>query len=562
MQNIKFLPILILMVISFYFTGCSSDPDVIYTNGKIYTMDDNNTVVEAIAVKDGKILDLGTASEISEKYKTGEVVDLGGKVVIPGLIDTDANLFIFSRNLDLVNLAAATSVEEIQNLLREKIANSPNDEWIGGYGFNPELFPEDDIDLIDMETLDEVSTDKNIYLIDNLNITLWGNSKLFETVGITPETEAPENDEVILDENGELLGLLVGSAISLVSEKVPQINEEKQKKLLQDAANELLRWGITEVQDRYVTTEGIETIRGLIDENQFPIRLYAVLTGGDEAFEKYLEKGIEVNYKDKLTIRAVSMDYDGAFELQDASMIDEYKEEPKRKTPYDTDTQIESIFKRGQEKGFQLRVKAVGDLAVEKTLDAIERVVRDVKPEDHRTVIEQIEFVREKDLNRIKTLGVIPSVRPEICIYDAQILPYLINESNLNNIGLWNSLLQSAGKITSGTDFPFHVINPFVQMYYLTTRSVIGDDSVSIPNQNQKLSITDAVRSFTIWAAYSALEEAYKGSLEKDKYADMIVLSNDIFADNKNLLQTEVLKTIINGVVVYEKGKENNTASR
>lgn len=300
----------------------------------------------------------------------------------------------------------------------------------------------------------------------------------------------------------------------------------------------------------------------MIDENKFPIRLYAVLTGGDEAFEKYLEKGIEVNYKDKLTIRAVSMDYDGAFELQDASMIDEYKEEPKRKTPYDTDTQIESIFKRGQEKGFQLRVKAVGDLAVEKTLDAIERVVRDVKPEDHRTVIEQVEFIREKDLNRIKTLGVIPSVRPEICIYDAQILPYLINESNLKNIGLWNSLLQSAGKITSGTDFPFHVINPFIQMYYLTTRSVIGDDSVSIPNQNEKLSITDAVRSFTIWAAYSALEDAYKGSLEKEKYADMIVLSNDIFADNKNLLQTEVLKTIISGNVVYEKGKENNTASR
>lgn len=232
MQNIKFLPILILMVISVCFIGCSSDPDVIYTNGKIYTMDDNNSVVEAIAVKDGKILDLGTASEISEKYKTGEVIDLGGKVVIPGLIDTDANLFIFSRNLDLVNLAGATSVEQIKNLLREKIANSPNDEWIGGYGFNPELFPEGDIDLIDMQTLDEVSTDKNIYLIDNLNITLWGNSKLFQTVGISPETQAPENGEIILDENGELLGLLAGSAISFVSEKVPQINEEKQKKLL------------------------------------------------------------------------------------------------------------------------------------------------------------------------------------------------------------------------------------------------------------------------------------------------------------------------------------------
>ncbi len=557
----KIFTVILMIFGVFYFTGCSSDPDMIYTNGKIHTMDANNSVVEAVAVKDGKILDIGTTAEMTEKYKSSEKIDLGGKIVLPGLIDTDGNLFIYSRNLDLVNLAGARSIADIQTLLKRKISESPTDEWIGGYGFNPELFPEDDFALIRKETLDEVSTDKNIYLLDNMNSVLWGNSKLFETSGINAQTPVPENGEIDVDENGNLVGIVAGTVIDMVSKKVPQISQEKQNALLTEAANELLGWGITEIQDRYVTSDGIESIRALIDAGKFPLKLYAVLTGGEEGFEKYLEKGIEVNYKDKLTIRSVSMDYDGAFEIQDASMIDEYTNDPKRKVPYDSDTEIESIFKRGIEKGFQLRVKAVGDLAVEKSLDAIERVLRDVKPEDHRTVLEQVEFIREKDLLRIKSTGVIPSVRPEICINDAQIVSYLINESNVNNLGLWNSLLQNAGRITTGSDFPFGIINPFVQMYYLTTRSVVGNDTISIANPQQKISLMDAIKSYTIWAAYSAFEETYKGSIEKDKYADMVVLSNDIFADNKNLLQTKVLKTIVNGVVVYEDSG-NKTASR
>lgn len=547
----KIIPSFLIVIAAFCLMGCSTNPDMIYTNGKIHTMDANNTVVEAVAVKDGKIIDLGTTAEILEKYKGSETTDLDGKIVLPGLTDTDGNLFIYSRNLDLVNLAGATSVEQIKNLLKEKIASSAGDEWIGGYGFNPDLFPEADLELINKETLDEVSKDKNIYLLDNMNIALWGNSKLFESAGITPQTQSPENGEIILNEDdGTLLGIVAGSAIELVSKKVPELTGDKQKRLLTEAADELLSWGITGIHDRYVTGEGIETIRGLIDEGKFPLSVYAVLTGGEAGFEKYLDKGIEVNYKDKLTIRAVSMDYDGAFEIQDAAMIDEYKQDPKRKVPYDTDSQIESTFKRGLEKGFQLRVKAVGDLAVEKSLDAIERVLRDVKPEDHRTVMEQVEFIREKDLNRIRDLKVIPSIRPEVCITDAQIVSYLINESNVNNLGLWNSLMQSSGKITTGSDFPFHILNPFVQMYYLTTRSAIGDTTV-IPNQNQKISLMDAIRSYTIWAAYSGFEDVYKGSIEKEKYANMIVISNDIFVDNKNLLETKVLKTIVNGVVVY-----------
>jgi predicted amidohydrolase YtcJ len=557
----KIIPSFLIVIAAFCLMGCSTNPDMIYTNGKIYTMDANNTVVEAVAVKDGKIIDLGTTAEILEKYKGSEAVDLDGKIVLPGLTDTDGNLFIYSRNLDLVNLAGATSVEQIKNLLKEKIATSAGDEWIGGYGFNPDLFPEADLELINKETLDEVSKDKNIYLIDNMNIALWGNSKLFETAGITPQTQSPENGEIILNEdNGTLLGIIAGSAIELVSKKVPELTGDKQKRLLTEAADELLSWGITGIHDRYVTSEGIETIRGLIDEGKFPLSIYAVLTGGEAGFEKYLDKGIEVNYKDKLTIRAVSMDYDGAFEIQDAAMIDEYKQDPKRKVPYDTDSQIESTFKRGLEKGFQLRVKAVGDLAVEKSLDAIERVIRDVKPEDHRTVMEQVEFIREKDLSRIRDLKVIPSIRPEVCVTDAQIVSYLINENNVNNLGLWNSLIQSSGRITTGSDFPFHILNPFVQMYYLTTRSAIGDTTV-IPNQNQKISLLDAIRSYTIWAAYSGFEDVYKGSIEKEKYADMIVISNDIFGDNKNLLETKVLKTIINGVVVYG-GDQKQTSSR
>lgn len=558
MRYSRLLHLFFIVLPALVFFSCGQKPDVIYTNGKIHTMDDKNTVVEAVAVKDGKIIDTGSSKDIADKYTSDNVIDLQGKIVLPGLIDTDGSLVEFSRNLNFINLAAATTVTEILNLVKEKAGKTPDNGWIGGYGWNDLLIPEEELMKLDKKTIDEVTTKHNVYLINIAGNVVWTNSKLLETTGINKDSQDPEGGEIARDDNGEPVGIFFDSAVNLVKTKVPETSRGEVRKFIEDGAKELLKYGITEVHDRTVSSESINLIRELINEGKFPIRMYAVLSAGFPEFEEYYQKGIEVNYKDKLTVRAVSIDYDGAFEIQDAAMKNEYLKDPKRKTPYNTESEIENFYKRAIEKDFQFRVKAVGDDAVTASLNAIERVIRDKNPSEQRTVLEHAEFINQSDINRIKSFKLIPSVRPDICMTDMYYLPALIDSMNVNNLGLWNSLLQASGKITAGSDFPFHQISPFLQLYYLTTRQYLDTTLTGIPGANQKISLNDAIKAYTIWAAYSSFEDAYKGSIEKEKFADMVVLSNDIFADSKNLLQTKVLKTIINGSVVYEN-KDGNT---
>lgn len=269
--------------------------------------------------------------------------------------------------------------------------------------------------------------------------------------------------------------------------------------------------------------------------------------------DTYFNKGIETGYKDKLTVRAVSMDYDGLFEIQDAAMTEDYLADPKRKVPYVTEEDIERVYTRAIDKKFQFYIKAVGDRAVSSSLNVMDKVLKKTNAKDQRTVIEYCEFVTPKDLNKISELSLIPSVRPDVTMYDLQIVPQLINSEYGVKTGLWNSLLRSAGKITTGSDFPFHQINPFLQIYYLTTRQLTDTVLTSIPNPDQKISLLDAVKSYTIWPAYASFEENTKGSIEKGKFADFIVISKDIFnSDPKAMLETKVLRTVVNGRVAYD----------
>lgn len=559
----SFFKIIIVFSVSLLMISCSKNPEIIYTNGKIYTFDENNTVVEAVAVLDGKIIDLGTDAKMKDNYNVEKVIDLEGKVVLPGFIDSEGSLIEFSKNFSFLNLTQATSIDEIKKMLAEKIKTTKEIEWIGGYGWNELNIPEEELIAMDRSTLDEVAPDHNVYLINIAANTVWCNSKLLETLKITSETPSPEGGEIEKDLDGVPTGLLFDAAVNLVRDKLPEFTKEELAESVEKGAAELLKYGITEIHDRTVGGDAIKLFKELIDKGKMPIRIYAVLSGGDEAFEEYLKKGIEVDYKDKLTVRAVSIDYDGAFFIQDAAMKDDFNQEPLRKVPYSDEFDIEETFGKAYDKNFQLLIKAVGDRAVNSSLNAIAKVLEEKNSGDHRTILEHVEFIEQTDLERLNKLKIIPSVRPEICIDDMFIVADRIKPENINDLALWNSLIQSASMITTGSDFPFYQINPFIQIYYLTTRQLTDTLIADVPNINQKISLIEAIKSYTIWAAYSSFEENIKGSLEEGKFADMIVISNDIFnSDSKALLETRVLKTIINGEVVYEYVGEKTPAGK
>ena len=547
------LKILFLAVFCIFLASCSKKPEVIYVNGKIYTLDKNNTIVEAIAVYEGKILATGKSSELTEKYKDAKVIDLKGKTVVPGFIDAEANLMEFSKQLSLLDLRNARSVDEILAMIKERAKTSKPDEWIGGFGWDELKLSDKDLERLNYSLLDGASTAQFIYLVNALGNTTWVNKKVLDLTKVTKDTPDPENGAIGFDDNNNPTGLFYESAQSLVINVLPQPSEQEVMSNISRGINELFKYGITEINDANITEQGLSVYKKMVDDNKFPIRLYAMIPGKGPLFEKYVSSGPE-NYKDRINIKCVSLEYDGYFETQDAAMENDYNEEPKRMTPFNDDFDIKEMTKKANEKDFQISVKTVGDRALTQTLNAIESVNKEVKPKAGRTRLEYLEFVTPQDMQRLKQMEIIPSIRPEVTLADKFILNDIIKPENGQNLGLWNTLYKQNNVIISGTDFPYHSISPLVVMYYLSSGLSLDTALNRVANNTaQKLTVLEALKSFTVYAAYASFAEEVKGTLEKDKFADMVVLSDDIVSGDANqLLKAKILMTIIRGEVVYE----------
>jgi hypothetical protein len=248
------------------------------------------------------------------------------------------------------------------------------------------------------------------------------------------------------------------------------------------------------------------------------------------------------------------LEYDGYFETQDAAMENDYNSEPRRKIPYNDEYDIKEMTKKAFDKNFQVSVKANGDRAVTATLNAIDAVIKETKPKAGRTRIEYLEFVTPADMQRLKQLEIIPSIRPEVTLENKLAVNDIINPENGKNLGLWNSMYKQNSVIMAGTDFPYHQINPLTQIYFLSSGLPLDTSVIKAANNiSQKLTVQDALKAFTLWAAYGCFEDEVKGTLEPGKLADMVVLSNNILeSDPKTILDTRILMTIVRGEVVYE----------
>lgn len=549
----KALKILVLALFCLFLASCSKKPEVIYINGKIYTLDKNNTVVEAIAVYEGKILATGKSSELQEKYKDAKVIDLKGKTVVPGFIDAEANLMEFSKQLSLLDLRNARSVDEILNIVKERAKTSKPNDWIGGFGWDELKLSDKDLERLNHGLLDNVSTTQFIYLVNALGNTTWVNKKVLDLTKVTKDTPDPENGAIGFDDANNPNGLFYEAAQEMVINVLPQPSEQEVMSNITRGINELFKYGITEINDANITEQGLSVYKKMVDDNKFPIRLYAMIPGKGPLFEKYLSSGPE-NYKDRINVKCVSLEYDGYFETQDAAMENDYNEDPKRMTPFNDEFDIKEMTKKANEKDFQISIKTVGDKALTQTLNAIESVNKEVKSKAGRTRLEYLEFVTPADMQRIKTMEIIPSVRPEVTLSDKILLNELIKPENVQNLGLWSTLFKQNNIIISGTDFPYHTINPLVIMYYLSSGLSVDTAANRLTNNTaQKLTVLDALKSFTVYSAYASFADDVKGTLEKDKFADMVVLSDDIVtSDPQMLLKAKILMTIVRGEVVYE----------
>jgi len=549
----KFTKLLLIAAAMSIISSCSKTPDVLYINAKVYTLDRDNSIAEAIAVKDGKILATGRTQELRDKYSSVKTIDLKGKTVVPGFIDAEGNLMEFSRNLNFIDLRNTKSLKEILDKVRDRIVTANEGEWIGGFGWDELALSEADFQRLHHELLDSIAGNQKVYLINSRADIVWVNKKMLEAANITRGTADPPDGEIERDEENEPTGLLYDGAQELVIKVLPEPSEAQVMENVGKGIQELFKYGITEINDANISESNLNVYKKMVEQKRFPIHLYAMIAGKGPLFERYVESGPE-NYGDRIHVKCMYLEYDGYFSDQNAAMVDNYWDEPRRMTPFNDEYDLKEMMKKAFTSNFQVSIKAVGDRAVTATLNSFESVYNEMRPKGGRNRIEYAEFVPPPDMQRIRELGIIPSIRPEVTLEDKAMLSEIIDPDNGKNLGLWSTLMKQNDRIICGTDFPYHQINPLFQMYILSTG--LGLDSALnklYNNSAQKLTVADALKSFTVWSAYACFQEDVKGTIEAGKFADFVVLSEDILAsDPKVLLNTRVLMTVVSGEIVYE----------
>ncbi len=567
----KMIPALIFLLVAALAgtTGCGRPApeeaaDLVLTGGNVVTMDSGLPTAQAIAVKGDRILAVGTDAEIEAFVGDAtEVISLDGKTVVPGLIDAHVHFAGIGGRLLQINARDVQDKQEIVDRVAAKVAESNPGEWIRGRGWDQNNWPVKEFPT--KEDLDAVSPDNPVYLGRVDGHAAWVNSKALEIAGITRDTPDPAGGQIIKDASGEPTGTLIDNAFRPVSQHIPPMSKEERKRSIRLAIEECLASGLTGVHEAGGNRETIELYEEMMKAGEFDFRIYEFLRWPlneqqlphtYEALDYYLEQGPQVGlYDNRLTIRGIKMSLDGALGSRGASFLEPYADDPDNQGVLRlTEEEVYETILRGLNAGFQSAVHAIGDRANRMALDTMERALKESGATDARLRIEHSQVLHEDDVPRFAELGIIPSMQPTHCTTDMKWIEDRIGPERAKFSYAWRTLLDSGVRIPGGSDAPVEPVQPLPGIYSAVTRQDMEGWPEGGWNPEQRVSREEALRMFTLDAAYSVFEEDLKGSITPGKLADIVVLSKDIMAiPAAEILETEVLMTILGGKVVFEK---------
>jgi len=554
-----------ILIITFILFGCESNKaDLIIENGIIYTMNDLNPLIEAVAVKNGKIIGVGSKNDIKPfKSKNTKILDLEGSTMTPGLIEGHGHFMGLGYSKMRLDLSTAANYNELVNMVADAVSDAKPGEWILGRGWHQSKWDTKPLDLVKgfqtHNKLSEVSPNNPVWLKHASGHAAFGNAKAMEIARITSETEFGFGGEVIKDLKGNPTGIFNERAQSLVNKYVEEEGDGDSQKALQLAVKTCLENGITSFQDAGSGTKAINNMRTGLNNGELKVRLYVMLTSRDpELLKTWYNKGPEVGTgNDYLTIRSIKLNADGALGSRGAWLLDDYRDRPghfgmaTQSMDYVYEVSIEGLIN-----GFQVNTHAIGDRANREVLDQYEKVFSE-RPElaiDHRWRIEHAQHIDPLDIPRFGKMGVIPSIQG---IHMSSDRPWAINRLGEKRIKegayVWRDLINTGSIIINGTDVPVEPINPIASLYASSTRQTLKGNPEGGYEPYQKMTRMEALKSYTINAAYGAFEENIKGSIDIGKYADFTIFSQNIITvpDNQ-LLNTKIKYTIINGQIEYQ----------
>lgn len=550
---------LVFILPLFLIAGCSSGPQdgTVIHNINGYTIAGNELVqFEAIAFSGDEIVAIGTSSVVTEDYENFEQIDGEGRTLLPGLIDAHAHVMGLGFQEMDVDVSGLGSLEETQEKLREYAEENPDLEWIRGRGWNQELWEENEFPTA--ADIDEVIADRPVWLTRVDGHAGWANTRAMEIAGISRETPDVQGGRIIRDARGDATGIFVDATMRNISANLPERTEEDNRQALTLALETMAEHGLTSVHDARTDVFTWEMYKDFADNGELKTRIYAMIAGMSEPFDVLSADGPVEEYADhKLSLRSVKISSDGALGSRGAAMIEEYSDEPENHGLlfYDQEEMNEMLL-RGAENGFQMNIHAIGDAANRQVLDGFQYVNEQLGDQaDMRHRIEHAQVVATEDIPRFTELNLVASMQPTHATSDMNMAENRVGSDRIDGAYAWQTFLNQGTVIAGGSDFPVENVNPFYGLYSAVTRKDHDGRPPEGWYSEQAMSRVEALRAFTVDAAYAAHQEDVIGSLEQGKKADFILVDRDFFeVDASEIWQTEVLETWMGGERVFSRG--------
>lgn len=544
----KYLGIVVFFILNLIVVSCNTKEqvDLLVTNANAYTVDDEFSIAEAFAVTDGKIIEVGTTSDLTAKYSAVEVLDVDGKTILPGLIDAHAHLYNLGLKLSRVDLDGTLSYKDVISRIQAFQKKYPETKYIIGRGWDQNDWEIKEFPTKD--TLDLLFPDIPVALTRIDGHAMIVNQAALDLAGIDETTEIFGGE--IQKKNAELTGILIDNPMETIEASFPDVDKEAQTKALQSAEDIAISLGLTSLVDAGLNSDVIHLIDTLQQRGDLKLRIYAMLSNNEDNISEFLDSGILKT--DRLNVRSIKVYADGALGSRGAALKAPYSDLDHHFGSMIIDLDdFQSLAERIHDSEFQMNTHAIGDSANYVVLKTYDELLKN--DSDKRWRVEHAQVMDDSDIDYFDGENIIPSVQPTHATSDMYWAEDRLGAERVQYAYAYQTLLQKAGKVALGTDFPIEKVNPFLTFYAAVARQDLEEYPEGGFNPDEKLTREQTLKGMTIWAAYANFEENEKGSLESGKFADFIIVDqNPMQVEEHDIPKTKVLSTYIDGEKVYE----------
>ncbi len=534
--------------------GPETADEVIYTNGRIHTLEEARPLASVLAARGQDLVYVGSSPAEAEARlsRAARREDLGGRVVVPGLLDGHAHLVTEGLRLAMPALAGLSRAEVLARVAREAAAR-PAGEWIIGHGWNQEAWPDNAWPTL--PELDAAAPDHPVLLDRVDRHSAWVNSRALAAAGLDERSPNPPGGEILKNEAGGFLGVITGTAVNIVRRAQPRPGPGAVKAAYLAAQAEYLAHGVTGGLEASSRLRDLDVLRSAYEEGLFKMRLRAMLfseTGEDAAYIEGGGRPVSGLYGERLAIAGVKIIADGSLGSRTAWLSADYADRPgHRGGSWCGEAKLAVILRRARAHGFQVAVHVIGDAAVAQTVRVMAEVLGP-EPGDHRWRLEHFQVVAEEDRDRVLALGLVPSIQAAGLMGDLAMAGDRLAPAALARSYAWREILDAGGVITGGSDAPVESVNPFWGLYAAVTRQDLAGRPAGGWRPEHRFTRLEALKSYTAWAAWAMFAEKRQGSLAPGKLADFTVLSADpLICPAEEIKDIRALRTVIGGETVF-----------